>query len=150
MGIKEWQEGPHKVKKFASIGVDLKKYLLFILCKMLLEAQKCYKANDNQFDSADKVTAQVRSYVDAHFDCDGLTPFIVDVGELVPVEQFIDEDEILDSNVKDVNLVEYLCGRIQRTFRGGRKNRKVNAQLTSLLECYDRFLKILAILFMDA
>jgi len=139
--------GLHKVKKFATVGIDLKKYIAYLFNKFLFEAHQCFEKNGKKFAANTGVLEQVCTYVNANYDKDGLTPFIVAASELVPVDNFIDDGAITGSTL-EFELVEYLLSKAKVFFKDS-KNNSPTTPLTTIITTFVNFLKVVSILYME-
>lgn len=145
--VKEIIYGPKKVKKFATIGVDLKRYIGYLLNKFIKEAHDCYDSKGKKFAKNTPVLDQINEYVHANFDQDGLAPFVIAASRLVPVDNFIDEGELKGSAL-EFDLAKLLVSKISPTFKDN-KNQKSVSEVETLVETFLNFLKCIAVLFIE-
>lgn len=144
---KEIIYGPKKVKKFATIGVDMKRYLGYLLNKFIKEAHDCYASKGKKFAKNSPFLDQINEYVHANFDQDGLAPFVIAASQLVPVDNFIDEGELKGSNL-EFDVAKVLVTKITSTFKDD-KNQKSVSEVETLVDTFLNFMKCIAILFVE-
>jgi len=137
--------GEHKVKKFATISTDLKKYITYLFNKYLKEAHTCYE--DQKFAKTTPVLEQTTAYVAKHYDNDGITPFIIAVGNLLPVDNFVDESAIKGSDLA-FDLSEFLITRAQKFFKD-KKGHSPNSEIGEIVEAFVTFLKVVCVLYLQ-
>jgi hypothetical protein len=143
-------EGEQKVKKFATIGMDAKKWLTYIFNKYLKEIHDCFENNGRKFSPSTEVVEQVCTYVRKNYGDEGIAPFIVAVSSLVPVDTFIDDSAIKGAE-KAHDLNDYLLSRTKPFFKGtGKNNQAPNNQLSELIERFVTFLKVVCCLYMES
>lgn len=136
--------GEHKVKKFATISTDLKKYITYLFNKYLKEAHACYE--DQKFAKTTPVLEQTSAYVTKHYDNDGITPFIIAVGNLLPVDNFVDESAIKGSDLA-FDLSEFLITRAQKFFKD-KKGHSPNSEIGEIVEAFVTFLKVVCVMYL--
>lgn len=137
--------GEHKVKKFATISTDLKKYITYLFNKYLKEAHSCFE--DQKFAKTTPVLEQTSAYVSKHYDNDGITPFIIAVGNLLPVDNFVDESAIKGSDL-GFDLSEFLISRAQKFFKD-KKGHSPNSEIGEIVEAFVSFLKVVCVLYLQ-
>lgn len=145
---KRKDKGPHKVKTFATIGGDLKLFFQFLLNKYMEEAYQCYLHHNKSFSESDQVLSQIRKFVDNQYGMPSITNFIVDVVDTIPVDEFVDEDEIPTINKNDT-LAEYLIKQSKITFKDD-KGQTPNIPLKVIIEKFIDFLNLTAVMYMDS
>lgn len=143
--LKEVIYGPKKVKKFATIGVDLKRYLGYLLNKFVKEAHDCYVSKGKKFAKNVPVLDQITEYVHANFDTDGISPFLIAASQLLPVENFIDEGDIKGSQL-GFDIAKLLVTKVTPTFKDD-KNQKSVSEVETLVNTFLNFVKCVAVLF---
>lgn len=144
---KEVDSGPHKVKNFVTIGGDLKLFLLFIFNKYMEESYQCFIDNNKEFNEPGQVLSQVRGFVENTYGMPNIGNFIGDIVDLIPVDEFIDDDEIPKINKTD-SLDEYLIKQAKITFKDD-KGSSPNRQLKKIIDKFINFLQLNAIMYME-
>lgn len=145
--VKEVVLGPKKVKKFTTIGVDMKRYLAYLLNKFMKEAHDCFLSKGKKFAKNVPVLDQVNEYVHANFDQDGLAPFLIAASKLVPVDNFIDEGDLKGSSL-NLDVAKFLSAKVVTGFKGD-TNQKPVAEVDALVETFLNFVKCIAVLFVE-
>jgi hypothetical protein len=140
---------PQKVKKFATVGIDLKKWLTYLFNKFMKEVLDCFEKNGKKFTKdPSEVLNQVCTWVAKNCGSEGIAPFIVAVGGLIPVNNYIDDGALKGSELH-FDLTDYLLERAQKSFKG-EKNQSPNAHLSVIIDAYVTFLKVVSILYMES
>lgn len=144
---KEEDAGPHKVKNFVTVGGDLKLFLQFLFCKYMDEAYQCYQHEKKTFNEPDQVLSQIRAYLDNHYGMLAISNFIVDTVDAIPVDKFVDNDEI-PNVTKNESLEEYLIKQAKATFKNDHGH-SPNIQLKTIISKFIEFLQLIAVMHMD-
>ncbi len=144
---KEEDAGPHKVKNFVTVGGDLKLFLQFLFCKYMDEAFQCYQHEKKIFNEPDQVLSQIRAYLDNHYGMLAISNFIVDTVDSVPVDKFVDNDEI-PNVTKSETLEEYLIKQAKATFKND-QGHSPNIQLKTIIGKFIEFVQLIAVMHMD-
>lgn len=144
---KEKDAGPHKVKNFVTVGGDVKLFIQFLFCKYMDEAFQCYQHEKKSFNEPDQVLSQIRAYLDNHYGMLSISNFIVDVVDSVPVDQFVDNDEI-PNVTKNESLEEYLIKQAKATFKNDHGH-SPNIQLKTIISKFIGFIQLIAVMHMD-
>jgi hypothetical protein len=145
--VKEVSYGPKKVKKFATIGVDLKRYLGYLLNKFIKEAYDCFISKGKKFAKNTPVLDQLNDYVHANFDQDGLAPFVIAASKLVPIDNFVDEGDLRGATPA-FEVAKILATKITPTFKDD-KNQKSVTEVETLVDTFLNFVKCIAVLYVE-